>query len=100
MNILAGIKTRKVMTRDKLIASLSELSAKLDDKTVTFREVKALYFSLNFEYIRFCEVMRNGNYFPSRSCDARMKNCTDDSDFEQALAIVKSRIDEITNSIN
>lgn len=99
MNIVAVTKSRKVMTRDKLITSLSELSTKLDDKSITFREVKALYFSLNLEYIRFCEVMRNGSYFSSKSCDTRMKNCTDDSYFEQALAIVHSRINEIKNSV-
>ncbi|NEN22485.1 hypothetical protein G3O08_03080 [Cryomorpha ignava] len=100
MNIEAVSKTRKVMTRDKLITSLSEHTAKLDNKSMTFREVKALYFSLNLEYIRFCEVMRSASYFPSKSCDARMKNCTDDSDFEKALAIVRSRINEITSSVN
>lgn len=100
MNIVAETKTRKAMTRDKLIASLSVLSDQLDDKTITFREVKALYFSLNLEYIRFCEVMRNGSYFPSKSCDARMRNCTDYYDFEQAVTIVRSRIAEIKNSIN
>ena len=100
MNIVPDTKTRKVMTRDKLITSLSVLSAKLDGKTISFREVKALYFSLNLDYIRFCEVMRNGSYFPSKSCDARMRSCTDDSDFEQALTIVRSRINEIKNSLN
>lgn len=87
------------MTRDKLIASLAKLSEKLDEDTLTIREVKALYFGLNLDYIKFCEVMRNGNYYPSKSCDARMKGCIDDSAYDEALSIVRSRMNEIVNSI-
>lgn len=100
MNIDAVTKSRKVMTRDKLITSLTELSAQLDEKSLTFREVKALYFSLNLDYIRLCEVLRNGSYFPSKSCDSHMRDCVDESDYERALSIVRIRINEISNSLS
>lgn len=83
------------MTRDKLIACLAELKEKLNDESITLREIKALYFGLNLDYIKFCEAMRNGNYYPSKTCDAKMKDCNDNSAVAKALTVVKARIKEI-----
>lgn len=99
MNHVATTKIRKVMTHNNFLSSLSELYEKLESRSMTFREIKAVYFSLNLDYIRFCEIRKSGNYYPSKTCDGRLKNCTDDSDYEEALGILRSRINEITNSL-
>lgn len=91
---------RKAMTRDKLMISLSVLKEKLEDESVTFREIKALYFSINFDYIRLCEVIKNGSYFPSKRCDILMRNCINESNRNEAMEIVKTRIQEISKSLS
>lgn len=93
------LRNTNSMKRDKFISNLKSLKDELNDGSVTFRELKAIYFSINLDYIRLCEVTRNGSYFPSRNCDLKMRECTDELHFQTALNIALIRIDEIINSL-
>ncbi len=95
----AVTKNNDAIKREKFISNLKNLREKLNDGDITFRELKATYFSINLDYIRLCEVTQNGSYFPSRNCDVKMKACTEETQFNQTLKIVRNRIDEIITSL-
>jgi len=93
-------RNTNAMKREKFISDLKNLRENLGNGTLTFRELKATYFSINLDYIRLCEVTKNGSYFPSRNCDVKMKACTEENQYNQTVKIVRNRIDEIIGSLN
>lgn len=92
-------RSTNAMKREKFISNLKNLRDELSEGDITFRELKATYFSINLDYIRLCEVTKNGSYFPSRNCDVKMKACTEDNHYDEMVKIVLSRIDEIIGSL-
>jgi len=90
---------KKAMSKDKFIASVLSLKKKLNREAISLRELKATYFGINLDYIRQCEVSKKMSYFPSRSCDLKMKKCTSEGDYISALGVVNQRIDEVVESL-
>ena len=89
----------QAMTSDEFIASVLSLKENLKAKTSSIRELKAIYFSINLDYIRLCEVSKQSSYFPSRSCDVSMKKCTCQAHYDSALEILVKRIDQVVESL-
>lgn len=99
MSIVA-LREKKAMLSDEFISSLLETKETLSDDSITLRELKAIYFTINLDYIRVCEKLNNGRYFSSRNCDLKIRKCNDDTDLGIALEIVSHRINEIIESIS
>lgn len=99
MSIVA-LREKEVMRSDEFISSLLDTKETLSDDSATIRELKAIYFTINLDYIRVCETINNGRYFSSRNCDLKIRACDDEVDFNTALEIVYQRIDEIIDSLS
>lgn len=89
----------EAMAKDEFIASMLSLKKNLEKEVSNLRELKAIYFGINLDYIRLCEVSKQMVYFPSRSCDLKMKKCTTQAHYREAIQIVSKRIDEVTESL-
>lgn len=96
----AALIEKKRMKREKFISSLLEIKEALSDESTTLRELKAIYYTINLDYIRLCESINNGRYYSSRNCDKKIRGCIGKVDFDTALEIVNQRIIEITNSLS
>lgn len=99
MNIVA-LREKKTMRSDEFISSLLETKELLCDESTSLRELKAIYFTINLDYIRLCETINNGRYFSSRNCDLKIRSCNNETDFNTAKEIVHQRINEIIDSLN
>lgn len=95
-----ALREKRTMKSDEFISSLLVTKESLSDESTTLRELKAIYFTINLDYIRLCENINNGRYFSSRNCDRKIRHCIDKADFNIALEIVNQRIIEITESLS
>lgn len=98
MSIVA-LREKKTIMSEEFISSLLETKETLSDQSTTLRELKAIYFTINLDYIRLCERINSGRYFSSRNCDIKIRRCNDKADFNTALEIVNQRIAEIIDSL-
>jgi|SRR5690554_688014 len=98
MSIVA-LREKRTMKSDEFISSLLDLDETLDKGLTSLRELKAIYYTINLDYIRLCETIENRRYIPSRNCDLKIRQYSEDADLDIALKIVRQRIDEIINSL-
>ena len=99
MSIIA-LREKKAWMTDEFINSLLELKNTLTDHSTTIRELKAIYFTINLDYIRICEKMNNGRYFSSRNCDIQLRKYNSETEFNAVLQLVNQRINEIIQSLS
>ena len=95
-----ALREKKALMSHEFISSLLELKETLSDESITIRELKAIYFTINLDYIRLFEKINTGRYLSSRNYDLKMRQCNDDADFDSVYEIVNQRISEIIESLN
>lgn len=93
------IREEIMNTTQEFIVYLHNAKEDISSDAMNLRELKAIYFTINLDYIRLCEQINCLNYLSSQNSDILIKYCTTDEDLEEARGIVINRIDDLIRNL-